>query len=68
MFRASLLLIVAAALSVPHVAAQAQRPSADSHSESPATLPPSRQVNHVFIVMEENHSYSDVIGNPAMPY
>ncbi len=26
------------------------------------------RVNHVFIVMEENHSYSDVIGNPAMPY
>lgn len=26
------------------------------------------QINHVFIVMEENHSYSDVIGNPAMPY
>jgi len=31
-------------------------------------MPLSRQVNHVFIVMEENHSYSDVIGNPAMPY
>jgi phosphatidylinositol-3-phosphatase len=26
------------------------------------------QVSHVFIVMEENHSYSDVIGNPDMPY
>jgi phosphatidylinositol-3-phosphatase len=29
---------------------------------------PVGQVNHVFLVMEENHSYSDVIGNPAMPY
>src|SRR5262250_3077467 len=24
--------------------------------------------NHVFIVIEENHSYASVIGNPAMPY
>ena len=24
--------------------------------------------NHVFIVLEENHSYSSVIGNSAMPY
>lgn len=26
------------------------------------------QVAHVFIVLEENHSYSDVIGNTSMPY
>lgn len=26
------------------------------------------QVEHVFIVMEENHSYSSVIGNTSMPY
>src|SRR5712691_2575875 len=26
------------------------------------------QVNHVFIVLEENTNFSDVIGNPAMPY
>src|SRR5215472_4905317 len=25
-------------------------------------------VNHVFVVMEENHSYSSVIGSSAMPY
>jgi hypothetical protein len=25
-------------------------------------------VNHVFIVLEENTNFSDVIGNPAMPY
>ncbi len=30
--------------------------------------PLATQVSHVFIVMEENHSYTDVIGNPAMPY
>lgn len=26
------------------------------------------QLGHVFLVVEENHSYSEVIGNPAMPY
>jgi len=25
-------------------------------------------VPHVFILVEENHSYESVIGNPAMPY
>src|SRR5258707_11877067 len=25
-------------------------------------------VSHVFVLAEENHSYSSVIGNPAMPY
>jgi acid phosphatase len=31
----------------------------------PNPPPPS---SHVFVVLEENHSYSDVIGNSAMPY
>lgn len=26
------------------------------------------QSDHVFLLMEENHSYEQVIGNPAMPY
>ncbi len=26
------------------------------------------QVDHVFVLVEENHSYNQVIGNPAMPY
>lgn len=26
------------------------------------------QAGHVFLVVEENHSYSEVIGNPQMPY
>jgi len=25
-------------------------------------------VAHVFVLVEENHAYGDVIGNPAMPY
>ena len=45
------------------IAAQTQRTSRNS-----AAPPPSRHVNHVFIVMEENHSYEQVIGNPQMPY
>ena len=32
---------------------------------TPGTLP---QFGHVVLVMEENHGYSDVIGNPTMPY
>ena len=32
---------------------------------APGSLP---QFGHVVLVMEENHGYSDVIGNPAMPY
>ena len=31
----------------------------------PATVP---QVQHVFLVVEENQSFDDVIGNPDMPY
>jgi len=32
-----------------------------------AGTPPPR-FGHVFILVEENHDYADVIGNPAMPY
>jgi len=34
-------------------------------SASVAAMPPSQ---HVFLVVEENHSYSSVIGSPSMPY
>jgi len=34
-------------------------------STTPGTIP---AVAHVFIVVEENHSYGDVIGNSGMPY
>lgn len=36
--------------------------------DNPAVRSTQAQVNHVFIVMEENHSYEQVIGNPQMPY
>ena len=39
-----------------------------STAVSHGAQPPAGEVNHVFIVMEENHSFSDVIGNPQMPY
>jgi len=36
------------------------------------TPPPTGQKSvsfgHVFIVVEENHNYSDVVANPVMPY
>src|SRR5438105_2521989 len=32
---------------------------------NPATIP---QVQHVVLVVEENHSYESVIGSAAMPY
>ncbi|HZQ20373.1 MAG TPA: alkaline phosphatase family protein [Terriglobales bacterium] len=33
------------------------------------TRPPNLPVvGHVFVLVDENHSYTDVIGNPAMPY
>lgn len=40
-----------------------------SSPASPSSSPlPDVRVKHVFIVVEENHSYSRVIGNPNMPY
>ncbi|HZD08732.1 MAG TPA: alkaline phosphatase family protein, partial [Candidatus Limnocylindrales bacterium] len=30
--------------------------------------PPSASAEHVFLVVLENHSFGQVIGNPAMPY
>ena len=42
-----------------------------STSQTPIQTPmPAGQpaFSHVFLVVEENHSYSDVIGNPSMPY
>ena len=32
------------------------------------TPPPTSPFGHVFIVAEENANYTDVIGNPSMPY
>ena len=64
---------LAIALSIPaaFVAAQDRHgisTAAVGHPFHPPVVQGINQVNHVFIVMEENHSYSDVIGNPQMPY
>jgi acid phosphatase len=37
-----------------------------SHSTPPA--PPVPALDHVFLVVLENHGFGEVIGNPAMPY
>ncbi len=46
--------------------------SSGSAPRPPEPLPPSSgsvpQFGHVVVVVEENHSYSEVIGNSAMPY
>jgi phospholipase C len=49
-------------------AAQAPNKPSESAAAGSTAIRSGLQVNHVFIVMEENHSYSDVIGNPQMPY
>ena len=42
--------------------------NAASLTVSTGSLPAIPQFSHVFIVLEENHSFSDVIGNSNMPY
>src|ERR1700690_1571024 len=59
----TLLIAVAATVS-----AQIPNHSSDVANPAATAISPRVQVNHVFIVMEENHSYSEVIGNPQMPY
>ena len=59
----TLLIAVAATVS-----AQIPNHSSDVANPAAIAISPRVQVNHVFIVMEENHSYSDIIGNPQMPY
>jgi len=39
-----------------------------SESRASATTAPDVQIQHVFIVMLENHSYSSMIGSSSMPY
>lgn len=42
--------------------------SGSSGSAISSPNPPSASSSRVFLVVEENHSYSDVIGNSGMPY
>src|SRR6266700_1710574 len=42
--------------------------SSTHQANSPPAGSSDVQVQHVFIVVEENHSYSSVIGNSDMPY
>ncbi len=35
---------------------------------APINLPGNAQINHVVVVVEENHSFSEVIGNSTVPY
>ena len=42
--------------------------SSSSTSTPPGTASASSQFGHVVLVVEENHNYSDVVGNSLMPY
>ena len=68
MLRICSLLLAAVTLTLSTVATASAQENADVHAAGPAINTPAGQVNHVFIVMEENHGYADVIGNPQMPY
>lgn len=50
--------------------APAQIPSQPPHAgvTGSSAISPGVQVEHVFIIVEENHSYSEIIGNSQMPY
>ena len=37
-------------------------------SHNPISAPPPPAIDHVFLVVLENHGFGEVIGNPAMPY
>ena len=50
------------------VSAQVPAEPPDSSATDFSVLSPELQVKHVFIIVEENHSYSEIIGNPNMPY
>jgi hypothetical protein len=39
-----------------------------STTDPAPTNAPVPQFAHVFLIVEENHSYADVVGNPGMPY
>jgi hypothetical protein len=64
-FSLTIALVIAGATTA---SAQLRDSSSENKPTAQAVKVLGAQVNHVFIVMEENHSYSDVIGNPAMPY
>jgi hypothetical protein len=63
--RILLALVVAAAGAVSGVASASASPSraAAGHYNPPAT----GHYDHIFVIVEENHGYTDVIGNPAAP-
>ena len=62
-FACALIVILAAATGCGTSSAGAPRPP--SPPPSTDSVP---QFGHVVVVLEENHSYSEVIGNSAMPY
>jgi hypothetical protein len=58
--RLRVIFLVAASLALGGALVTVPAASAQSTSAMPA-------LNHVFLIMEENHGFSDIIGNPAAP-
>lgn len=68
--RTATLLLVLAAFAFPQGGCGGGRQIAIADCTAPPALSsaPPVHVQHVFIVLEENHSFSSVIGNKQMPY
>ena len=63
------LLVVFASCGGAAVSTQSPPTPTPSPTPSPTATPPAQApVGHIVVLLEENHSYSDVIGNPDMPY
>lgn len=68
--RTAALLIVLAAFAILQGGCRGSTPVAMADCTAPPapSSAPAVHVQHVFIVLEENHSFSSVIGNKQMPY
>jgi hypothetical protein len=65
--RAALAAAAVGAVVVPAVAATSAVAATPPPATSAAGPASAAHYDHVFVVMEENHGFSDVIGNPAAP-
>ncbi|HTZ45629.1 MAG TPA: alkaline phosphatase family protein [Jatrophihabitans sp.] len=75
----TLAVVACASATTPSSAAPTARPASATHTVSSGVVAPGRSAtsvaagtvprpDHVVVVMEENHSYSDIIGSSSAPY
>jgi phosphatidylinositol-3-phosphatase len=65
---AALLLVVAPALSACSSRPAAQPRASGTTTTAGTTAPPARPGPHILVLVMENHSYGDIVGNPDAPY